>query len=275
MLYLIGVGIYSIGNLNLHTLCLFGVLQRIAICALVATLFYLWSNTRLRIAAIVILLVSYWILLCYIPVPGFGAGDLSIEGNLAHYIDRIVLGSHNYVGTHTWDPEGILSTLPAIATTLLGVLAGSLLQRTARTRLIPTLWSWGISLVIFGYICSLWMPINKKLWTDSFCLLMAGIDFLLLGGLIWLIDDRRWRAGLTLPLAFGQNALAIYILSAVSSAILWHYPYGHSWHDRIFAAVFSNIGSPKMSSLLFALTTLGILSMVAWVMQRRGWALKL
>src|SRR5208283_3288299 len=105
-------------------------------------------------------------------------GRLDVEGNFAHYVDRVVLGSHNYEFPKTWDPEGIVSTLPAIATTLFGVLAGRLLRLR---RSLPERMTWlflaGNLLLAAGAICSYWLPINKKLWTDSFCLFMAGLDF--------------------------------------------------------------------------------------------------
>lgn len=276
LLYVIGVFIYSIGRFDFHTLRFLGVLQRIAICYFAATLIFLWGGIRRQAACIGALLLAYWLLLRFVPVPGHGAGDLSIEGNLAHYIDRIVLGSHNYIGTGTWDPEGLLSTLPAIATTLFGLLAGGLLKthrplkwRCVRMALV------GLILIVAGVLCSHWMPINKKLWTDSFCLLMSGIDFAVFAAFLWAVDGRGLRRGLALPLAFGQNALAIYMISEIAGAVLWSYPRRAPLHGRIFQAVFAGLGPPKLSSLLFALTFLSALSAVAWLLHRRGWILKL
>src|SRR6266498_2676901 len=130
-----------------------------------------------------------------VPVPGYGAGRLDMEGNLAHYVDRVVLGSHNYAPTRTWDPEGIVSTLPAIATALLGMLAGQWLgqKRPLTRRLLGTALA-GAVLVAAGLVCDQWLPINKKLWTSSFALFMAGLDCLLLAGFAWCADVRGWRA---------------------------------------------------------------------------------
>lgn len=276
ILYLIGIFIYAIGSFDLHTLRLLGVLQRIAICSFLATLLYLWGSARSWIVWTAALLAAYWLLLRFVPVPGFGAGDLSIEGNLAHYIDRITLGSHNYTGTGTWDPEGVLSTIPALATTLLGVLSGTLLQqRRALTRRCVELLAIGSILVVLGLVSSHWMPINKKLWSDSFCLLMAGLDSILLALLLWLLDVRGLRRGLALPLAFGQNALAIYILSEVSSAILWNYPHTAPLHGRIFQALFAGLHPAKFASFLYALVTLAVIAAIAWIMRHRGWILKI
>ena len=111
-------------------------------------------------------------------MPGYGAGNLDVERNIAHYVDRIVLGSHNYAQTKTWDPEGIISTLPSIATALFGVMAGQIL-RLRRDLAERTTWLFlaGNVLLALGLICNTWLPINKKLWTSSFSLFMAGPGF--------------------------------------------------------------------------------------------------
>lgn len=276
ILYLIGVCIYSIGSFDLHTLRFLGVLQRIAICFFVSTAIFLCSRVRGPALAILLLLAAYWVALFAIPVPGYGCGNLSIEGNAAHYIDHMVLGSHNYAGTGTWDPEGLLSTLPAICTTLFGVLCGELLRRNAPLRRqIFQMFLGGALLIAAGLVCTHWMPVNKKLWTVPFCLLNAGIDFLLLAFLRWLIDGRQFRRGLTLPLAFGQNALAVYILSEVSSAVLWSYPHARPLHGQIFSALFGHVQPPQLGSLLYALLTLSILAAVAWYMRLRKWIVKI
>src|ERR1700712_5328598 len=128
ILYLLGIAVYAAPAFNPSTQRLLGVLQRIAICYLAAVAIYLTTKVRGQILWIIGLLASYWLLMAFVPVPGFGAGRLDIEGNFAHYIDRIVLGAHNYHSTKTWDPEGIVSTLPAIATALFGILCGQLLK---------------------------------------------------------------------------------------------------------------------------------------------------
>ncbi len=276
ILYAIGVFIYSIGSFDLHTVRFLGVLQRIAICFFASTAIFLRSRVRGPVLAILFLLSVYWIALFSIRVPGYGRGNLTIEGNAAHYVDQIVLGSHNYAGTSTWDPEGLLSTLPAIATTLFGVLGGEILRRNAQLRrqVIDMLVA-GSLLIAAGLLCTHWMPINKKLWTVPFCLVNAGIDFLLFASLRWLIDGRQLRRGLTLPLAFGQNALAIYILSEVTGAVLWSYPHDRPIHGQIFYALFGRVQPPQLGSLLYAVLTLSVLTVVAWYMRRRNWIVKI
>src|SRR5436190_9406760 len=124
VLFVFGLLVYAFPHFNLGTQRILGVLQRIAICYLIASAIFLYSGVRAQILWIVGLFTAYWMMMTLIPVPGFGAGRLDVAGNLAHYVDHMVLGAHNYAHTKTWDPEGLVSTLPAIATALFGILAG-------------------------------------------------------------------------------------------------------------------------------------------------------
>jgi predicted acyltransferase len=186
VIYVLGLIVYAAPAFDLSTQRLLGVLQRIAVCYLVAAVIYLTTSVRGQIIWLIGLLTTYWLLMAFAPVPEFGAGHLDVERNFAHYIDRIMLGSHNYHSTKTWDPEGIVSTLPAIATALFGILCGQLLktknqlgEKVLRMVLI------GAALMATGYVCNIWLPINKKLWTHSFSLFMAGLDFVLLAAFLW------------------------------------------------------------------------------------------
>jgi len=130
IIYALGLFTYLFPFFDFSTMRVLGVLQRIGICYLIASAIYLWTpKVRSQIIWIVSLLAGYWLIMVLVPTPGYGAGRLDMEGNISHYVDRIVLGAHNYTGTKTWDPEGIVSTLPAIATALFGLLGldGSLL----------------------------------------------------------------------------------------------------------------------------------------------------
>lgn len=189
ILFALGVAVYIYPNFDLGTERILGVLQRIAICYVATAAIFLTTRLRGQIAWIVGLMTVYWLLMSFYPVPEYGAGRLDEAGNFAHYIDRIVLGSHNYIWTKTYDPEGIVSTLPAIASCLLGLIAGQIvgLRRSLGERCMRLL-GLGAILLAAGLVCNLWLPINKKLWTDSFTLFMAGLDFLMFGGLLWLVD---------------------------------------------------------------------------------------
>jgi len=272
IIYVLGLIVYAWPDLSLHTQRLLGVLQRIAICYLIAVAIYLTSSIRGQLIWIGGLLAGYWMLMTLVPVPGYGPGQLGdVDGNLAHYVDRIVLGSHNYVWTKTWDPEGIVSTIPAIATALLGIMAGHIL-RLKRTLAERTTWLFlaGSLLLTAGLICDIWLPINKKLWTSSFALFMAGLDFQVFAIFLWLMDGMGWKRPAKPLVILGMNAIAVYMASELLDQVLW------ATHLRgwIFTHVFAPLASPINASLLFALAYVLLMYAIAYVMYRRGWFLR-
>jgi len=280
ILFVMGVLVYVYPEFSLHTQRILGVLQRIAICYLITAAIFLTTRLRGQIAWIVSLMAVYWLLMAFFPVPGYGAGRLDVEGNFAHYIDRIVLGSHNYIWTKTWDPEGIVSTLPAIATCLLGVIAGHMLadKRSIGERAVRMV-AVGAVLVAAGLICNTWLPINKKLWTDSFTLFMAGLDFILFAGFLWLVDGRGWRRAVKPLVIMGSNAIVIYLASEfLDEALSWI-----RWTSDgatvtlrgwIFEHIFAGLGGPYNASLIYAITYVLVLYLCAWFLYRRGWFVK-
>ena len=247
------------------------MLQRIAICYIVATAIWLTSSIRAQIIWIVGLLTSYWLIMFYAPVPGVGAGFLDVERNFAHYVDSIVLGVHNYRHTKTWDPEGLVSTLPAIATALLGVMAAHIL-RLKKTLAERTAWLFftGNLLIAAGLICNVWLPINKKLWTSSFTLFMAGLDFVVFAICVWCVDYLGWKRIARPFVILGSNAIAIYMVSEILAETL----HLLKWHEWIYANVFLAVASPINASLLYAVCYTLLMFAVAWVLYRKGWFLR-
>jgi len=271
ILYALGLVIYGFPKFDLGTLRLMGVLQRIAICYAAAAAIYLTTSLRGQIAWIVGLLSAYWAIMMLAPVPGYGAGHLDVERNLAHYIDRVILGAHNYAQTKTWDPEGIVSTLPAIATALFGVMAGHIL-RLRRELAERVVWMFvaGNALIALGLICNVWLPINKKLWTSSFSLFMAGLDFVIFAIFLWLVDARGYQRGVR-PLAImGMNAIVVYMASELVEESLRL----AGWRDWIYQTLFTPVAPPYIASLLYAVTYTLAMYGIAWAMYRRGWLVK-
>jgi predicted acyltransferase len=271
VLFVLGVAVYAYPEFNLGTQRILGVLQRIAICYLAASLIFLYTGVRGQILCIAGLLAAYWMMMTLIPVPGYGPGRLDVEGNFAHYIDQLVLGRHNYHSTRTWDPEGLVSTLPAIATALFGVLAGHIL-RLRRTLAERTTWLFvaGSLLLAAGLICTAWLPINKKLWTDSFCLFMAGLDFLVFAIFLWFIDGQGWRRPARPLLIFGMNSIALYMVSEGLAEFLD----ATSLQPSIYRKVFVPLASPANASLLYSLTFVAVIYLAACFLYRRGWFLR-
>jgi predicted acyltransferase len=196
---------------NLATLRIPGVLQRIALCYLAAAFLFLKTRVWTQAAIACFLLAGYWLAMTSIPVPGYGVGDLGMEGNLAAYIDRMFLSGHMY--KPVYDPEGILSTLPAIATALLGNLAGVwLLSPRAPKQKLKGLMLAGVLAAAAGWFWGQVFPINKALWTSSYVLWTGGLALCLLALCYGALDIRQ-RRGWSRPFEiFGLNAIAAYML---------------------------------------------------------------
>jgi predicted acyltransferase len=248
-----------------------GVLQRIGVCVLAAGAVWLLAGARAaRVAAVAAaaLLLSYAILM---------RGSLDPSDNLAARVDRAVLG------THTWkpgfDPEGILSTIPAIAPTLLGVLAGARLLRSdpvSRARRIRDLAVAGAAAAAAGLLWGRSFPVNKNLWTSSYALLTAGLAALALAACMALEPNGAWRRA-TAPMRWlGRNAIAAFTLSMLGAiGLLAVRVDGRSLWRTIHVAVFDRFADPRLGSLLFALAYLAVWIAVSGVLYRRKIFLKI
>ncbi len=221
-LIIFGLGIALAGfptYSNWATIRIPGVLQRIALCYAAASLIFLATRVRGQVLAIVGLLVGYWLVMTRVPVPSFGAGDLARGHDLASYLDRLLLPGHIY--RPDYDPEGLLSTLPAVATTLIGVLAGHWL-RSGRDRheIDSGLFVAGTAVVVAGWAWGSSFPINKALWTSSFVLLTGGLALIGLATCYWVVDlrgIRRWSYPFRV---LGVNPIAAYVLAAAGARLL-------------------------------------------------------
>jgi len=272
--FALGLFLYALPKFDLSTLRVLGVLQRIAICYAIAAAIYLTTGVRGQILWIVSLLTAYWLIMKLAPVPEYGAGYLDVDRNFAHHVDRLILGRHNYAHTKTWDPEGLVSTLPAIATALFGILAGSLL-RARRALAERTTWMFlaGNLLIAAGLICDIWLPINKKIWTSSFALFMAGLDFVMLAIAVWWVDGLGHRQAVKPLVILGMNAIAVYMTSEILDGMLHtiQLSSGVSAHVWIYNRVFAPLASPMNASLMYAVTYTLLMYLIAYGMYRRGW----
>ena len=215
LLYLLGVIAY--GGISEHwtDIRLLGVLQRIAVCYFFTSLMFLNFNLRGLVAALIVLLVGYWALMTFVPVPDTGMASYAPDVNLANWIDR------NYLPGRLWDvtrdPEGMLSTLPAIGTCLFGVFAGLLLRdsRVDEQRKTLLLLGAGCCLLLAGYLWALEFPVIKAIWTSSFVLVTAGYSAIMLALMHQIIDVWQWRRWATVFVWVGANALALYFLNDI------------------------------------------------------------
>lgn len=267
ILFALGLLVYLFPDFAFATMRIPGVLQRIAICYLAASCIYLTTGVRGQVAWIAGLLLAYWMMMRFAPVPGFGSGQLDQAGNFAHYVDRIVFGRHNY-HAGDWDPEGLVSTLPAIATTLFGVMAGHILRwKENLAQRLAWMAGLGAALLAAGLLLNVSMPINKKLWTDSFALFMGGLDFLMFAAFAWVVDGLGFRRPVKPLVIFGMNAIAVYMAAELLSSALDAVD-AHEW---IFDHVFAPIASPRNASLLFAMAFVALMYGLAYGLYKRGW----
>ena len=252
-----------------------GVLQRIALCYLAASLIFLNTRIKGQVLAILGLLVGYWLLMTYTPVPGFRAGDLARGHDLASYLDRLILPGHIY--KKDYDPEGLLSTLPAIATTLLGVLVGHWFRSGRSPYEVDSgLFVAGTACVALGSAWGAAFPVNKALWTSSFVLLTGGLAMIGLATCYWLVDLRGYRRWASPFRAFGANAIAAYALAAMGARLLnlptLARPEGKpiSVHQLLFNDYFLAALSPHDASLAYALAFVLACFLVVLVLDALG-----
>jgi predicted acyltransferase len=215
-LYILGLIFYGGVSQHWSDIRFVGVLQRIAICYLFASLLFLNLNARGLVVALVTLLGGYWALMRFVPVPDIGTGSFAPDANLADWIDA------HYLPGRLWDKtrdlEGLLSTLPAIATCLLGVLAGLLLKDERLTSTQKSLWLIGAGtvMVLAGYFWGLQFPVIKAIWTSSFVLVAGGYSAILLGVMHQVIDVWGWKAWATIFIWIGANAITLYFINGVA-----------------------------------------------------------
>ena len=264
-----------------------GVLARIAIVYVITALLTLRTDLKQQVIIVAVLLFGYWIAMTVLPVPGEGTiGALLLHDksrNLAAYLDRLILGTnHIWSGSVTYDPEGVLSTIPAIGTAMLGVIAGRWIALSNRPLIerIAGLFAAGALVMVLGSMWNWVFPINKNLWTSSYVLFTAGMAALVLATVMWLVEHYNVRWWTKPFVIFGVNPIVAFVGSGVMARLiytLWKVDYegkSQSIQSVIYQALFLSWLPPRVASLgfaiLFVLFWLGILT----VMYRRNIILK-
>ncbi len=297
ILFILGLVLNGFPDFNFHTIRIPGVLQRIAICYLAGAALYLAASSTAdknprhrggrRSAVIGSTLVSilalYWALLKLFPVPGFGPGRLDSLGNLGAYIDRAIFGIQHlwpYGRTPgygvTFDPEGLLSTLPALATLLIGVLAGDwLLTTRSQRRKVTLLAIAGVCLVLVGLALSPWLPLNKKIWTSTFALFSGGVALLAFSFFYLILDIKRWRRWAAPLLIFGTNAIFAFALSNIITTLTDRIHVTTrdgatiTIHHWLYQEVFATWLRPVHASLAYAVTIVILNLILIYPLYRR------
>ena len=238
-----------------------GVLQRIALCYGISALLLRSMNVRSIWITGMLILLGYWGVMAW-------GGDYSIENNLARQIDRLLLGdAHLYHGDDiAFDPEGLLSTLPALINVWAGYLAAMHIRRHGNSyRTVADLMVAAMVMLAVAYLWDRLFPVNKKLWTSSFSLLTSGLSMAILALLIHMTEIHRYKAGAGFFGTFGRNPLFIYLLSELLAILMWAIPAGHrSVYEYVNDTCFQSILPGSNGSLLFAITFM----LVCWIAGR-------
>lgn len=280
-LFINGFPVFHLANWRIE-----GVLQRIALCYLVAAALVLWTGWRGQLTAMALCLLGYWALLRYAPVPGIGVPGRDIPfmdqtRNLVAWLDRKLFPGRLYDGSR--DPEGLLSNIPALGTMLIGVLTGHALRSNRpRGRTAVFLTAFGILGVVAGLNWNQSFPINKNLWTSSFVLFSAGLSLITLAAFYWILEIRKWRGWWTMPiLVFGMNAIAGF----VADALVWGPGYSFtangpggkpiSWHEAAYNYLLALGRSPANTSLLYSFGAVLVCWTLLWVLWRKRIFLKI
>ena len=288
-LILIAIGLFvnasPIIGLDLHTWRFEGVTQRIALCYFAAAILVLWSNRRGQLIALAACLLGYWAILRFLPVPGFGMPGRDIpfmdpDKSIVAWLDRKLFMGHLY--DQTRDPEGTISTIGAIATTLIGVLTGWWLRsERSRGTIAIRMLLFGILGLLAGEVWNVWFPINKHLWTSSFVLFAGGFSLVFLAFLYWILEIKQWRGAWTMPiLVLGMNAIAGFVADS------FVYGPGYSftvkgangtvlnWHDAAQARLQLLGASPANASLAYSLAAVLFCWVLLWLLWRKKIFLK-
>jgi predicted acyltransferase len=268
IIYAIGFFLAAFPYFDLRTVRIPGVLARIAVVYLIASALVLYTNRKALIGVSVGLLVGYWLVMTR--VHGF---DLTPDGALSAWLDRKLMYEHLWV-KHRWDPEGLLSTAPAVVTTLLGVFTGEFL-RSARTagQKVRGMFAAGAIGLALGELWGVWFPINKNLWTSSYVLFTSGFALALLAMTYWIVEIRGWKKWGAPWLWYGSNAITVYALSSFTGkcSIVFHTTWQGKdvlWKTRLYQQLFAPLAQPIHASLLWALAYVVVFLAVAWVMYR-------
>ena len=281
LLFIIGLFLNAFPYFDLSVLRIPGVLQRIAIVYLICAILFLKTNWKYQIYTGICLLLGYWAIMALVPFPGENVATFDKGLNIAAWLDNQLLPGHLWRATKTWDPEGFLSTLPAIVTGIMGVLAGSWLKGTkpAEEKVIYMFLVANLSITI----ALLWgtvFPINKSLWTSSFVLYTGGIALHFLALLYWLLDIKHFKINPLIKFrAFGINPLFLYTLSILVAILLSEIPIHYvdetvSLKYWIYSIINGIVPLPLLSSFIYAILFTLSMYAVAWLLSKKNIIIK-
>lgn len=265
-----------------------GVLQRIGLAYLCGALLTLRTTLRQQLLIVLALLFGYWALMTLVPVPDTGVPGRFVldkpDQLLSAWLDRTVLGvDHLWSGAKTWDPEGLLSTLPAIATMICGTFAGRWIAEQQRplTERLAALFAVGALAMMLGLMWHWVFPINKNIWTSSYVVFTAGIGAVSLATCMWLIDVLQWRRWTFPFVIYGVNPMLAFLGSGLMArciASLWTWETAEGTRTSLQAFVFKTMYAswlpPREASFAYAVSFVALWFLILWGAWKRGWVLK-
>jgi predicted acyltransferase len=275
---LLGMCLSLVWKFDLSHLRIPGVLFRIGVVFGISALIYVKTQTRTQLYIVLVLLVGYYLLMNFVPVPGYGPANLEPATNLGAWLDRLVFTeNHLWKFSKTWDPEGLLGTLPAIGTSLIGILTGTWLKKgkLKTGKDLALIMGMGLALVIAALIWNEFFPINKSLWTSSFVLFTAGLGIIILSLSYWIIDVKKNQLLIWPFVAFGRNAITAFVLSGVLPRLLSFIPWTvDGGQTNIWAYINQHIFVPNLSpnnaSLISAFTVVLLIFIPIWWMYKKN-----
>jgi predicted acyltransferase len=270
IIFALGIFLYAYPAFDPHTMRIPGVLQRIAVVYLISSAIVLYCGRKARWVIAAALLLGYWALMKLYPVPGYGPGVLTMDGSLEGYVDRVLMYNHLWV-EHRFDPEGLVSTIPAIATCLFGVFTGEWIRDRSGPPLLRGLLTGAVAGLGLGQVWNYWFPINKNLWTSSFVLFTAGFALAVLAFCYWAVDVRGWKRWTKPFIWYGVNPLATYFVASWLAQVTYkHGIAGKSLKDIIYKGVYEQL-TPNLyfNSMLYGLSYVLLFWIVAWVLYRK------
>ncbi len=257
-IFAVGMFLNMLPDFNFAELRYTGTLHRIAIVFLVCAILYLKTTQKFQIILFFTILVGYHLAMNFIPTPGLGRVMLEPGNNLAAWVDQQYMPGTMWQGN--WDPEGILSTFPSIATCLSGIFAGNLIiSRFTPNEKANYLMSLGFVTLIAGYFWSLSFPVNENLWSSSFVLVTSGFASILLGAVYFFVDINKRVFGTFVGVVFGANAITVYVLADLFALFFYIAKFGEKTFNEHAVAGLINLGlQPELASMLFAICFVSI-----------------
>ena len=254
-----------------------GVLQRIGVVFVIAAILYINLDKKKLWWTFAGILLAYWALMSFVPVQGH-TGDFTKEFNPASYLDLQIL-SRAHMWKKLYDPEGILSTLPSVATAIMGMYLGFILidtKRSNKEKLFPILYT-GITSLTLGYLWSFSFPLNKALWTSSYVLYTGGWAFIVFALIYYVTEIAGWKAWGKGFIYFGSNAISVFFLSGfiAKSFYIIRFANGERIHTYLYKTFYTSwIHSPKVSSLIYALSVIFCYYLIVRFMYKKGIIIK-